>query len=137
MRLTEFFVILHYFLPFYFPLPLTTRKTKILKKWKKHLEIRDKIILHMHTKRIIWCMVPEIWCTTDGTFCHFGALFAFLPNKPQNQNFEKMKKNPGNIINLHKCTKNHDLMLNCSWDMACNGCNFYFPFWTSFCPFTP
>ena len=33
---TEFFVILGHFLPSF---PLTTQKTKILKKWKKHLEI--------------------------------------------------------------------------------------------------
>ena len=30
---------------------------------------------------------------------------------------KKMKKAPGDIIILHKCTKNHDLMLYCSWDM--------------------
>ena len=27
-------------------------------------------------------------------------------------------------------------MLYCSWDMACDGCN-YFSFWAIFCPFTP
>ena len=36
----NFFVILGYFLPFY-PLLLTTQKTKILKKWKEHLEMRS------------------------------------------------------------------------------------------------
>ena len=30
------------------------------------------------------------------------------------QNFEKMKKTSGDIIILHKCTKNHDHMLYCS-----------------------
>ena len=28
-------------------------------------------------------------------------------------------------------------MLYFSWDMACDRCNCYFPFWTTFCPFTP
>ena len=28
-------------------------------------------------------------------------------------------------------------MQYCSWDMARNGCNCYFSFWTVFCPFTP
>ena len=35
---TEFFVILGHVLPFW-PTPLTTQKTKILKKWKKHLKM--------------------------------------------------------------------------------------------------
>ena len=30
------------------------------------------------------------------------------------QNFAKMKKNPGDINILHKCTKNHDHILYCS-----------------------
>ena len=35
---TELFAILGHFLPFYTP-SLTTQKTKIFKKWKKHLEM--------------------------------------------------------------------------------------------------
>ena len=58
------------------------------------------------------------------------------PNNPKNQNFEKMEKTPGDII-LHKCTKKHDHMLHCSWDMACDRYNFHFSFWAIFCPFTP
>ena len=48
-----------------------------------------------------------------------------------------MKKMPGDIIILHKCTKNQDHMLYYSWDMVCDGCNCYFSFWTIFCSFTP
>ena len=47
-----------------------------------------------------------------------------------------MKKIPGDIIILHKCTKNHDHMLHCSWDMAHVRYN-YFSFWAIFCSFTP
>ena len=50
-------------------------------------------------------MVPEIKGATGKTFCHFGPFFG--PNNPKNQNFEKMKNSPGNIITLHKCTKNN------------------------------
>ena len=32
-----------------------------------------------------------------------------------------MKKNPGDIIILHMCTKNYDQMMYSSWDMACDG----------------
>ena len=54
---------------------------------------------------ITWCMVPEIW--------------SLLPHQwPQNPNFEKMKKNPGDNIILHKSSKNHDHMIYCFWDMA-------------------
>ena len=52
---------------------------------------------------------------------------------------KKMKKTPVDIIILHKCTKNHDHidhMLYCSWDMVCDGCN-YFSFWAIFCSFSP
>ena len=59
-------------------------------------------------------MVPEIWRVTDRIFCDFGPFFALLPpNNPENQNFEKMKKTPRDIITLHKCTKNHDHMQHC------------------------
>ena len=35
-------------------------------------------------------------------FCHFGPLLPFhLPNIPTNQNFEKLKKTPGDFIILH------------------------------------
>ena len=32
-------------------------------------------------------------------------------NSPKNQNFEKMKKAPGDIITLQMCTKNYDQMM--------------------------
>ena len=31
----------------------------------------------------------------------------YPPNNPENQNFEKMKRTPGGIIILHKCSINH------------------------------
>ena len=58
-------------------------------------------------------MVPDIWSAADTIFYHFGPYFALLPlhppppppnNNPQSQNFEKMKKIPGDIIILHMCT---------------------------------
>ena len=57
----------------------------------------------------------------------------YPPNIPENLNFEK-KKTPGDIIILHKCTKNRDHMLYCSLDMTCNGFNCYFSFWAIFHP---
>ena len=47
-----------------------------------------------------------------------------------------MRKALGDIIILHKCTKTHDHILSCSWDMPCGRYN-YFSFWTIFCPPPP
>ena len=61
---------------------------------------------------IILSLVPEIWSMTDRIFCHFGPFFALLPPKtPKIQNFEKMKKNPEDIIILHMCTINDSHMM--------------------------
>ena len=60
----------------------------------------------------------------------------YSPNNLENKNVEKLKKTPGDTIILQWCTKNHDYMLYCSWYMAHNRCNWYFSFWTIFCPFT-
>ena len=56
-------------------------------------------------------MVSEIWSATDRIFLSFWAIFPpFAPPPPQpynpeNQNFEKMKKVPEDIIILHVCHK--------------------------------
>ena len=54
----------------------------------------------------------------DGCNCYFSfrAMFcAFTPLTVQKTIFlKKMKKMPGDIILLHKCTKNRDDMLYCS-----------------------
>ena len=59
---------------------------------------------------IICFIVPEIWRVTDViVIFHFGLFFTLLPpNSPKNENFKKIKKNTGDIIILHMCTKNYD-----------------------------
>ena len=44
----------------------------------------------------------------------------YPPNNPKNQNFEKMKKRPGDIIILHMCTKNDNHMMYGSGEMECD-----------------
>ena len=87
---------------------------------------------------IIWCMVPEIPSVTDRIFCHFGPFFTLLPlpNNPKNQNFEKMKKTPRDIIILNVFTINDNHMLYGSWNMERDGHNFL-SFWNRFLPFYP
>ena len=82
--------------------------------------------------KILWCIVPEIWSTTDKIFSHFGPFYT--PNNPENQNFEKMKKTPGDIIILHKCTTNENMRYG-YWDMKHDRENFL-SFGAIFCPFT-
>ena len=154
----QFFVILGYFLPFY---PLT-QKIKFLKKWKKLLGILSFYPWVPQIKII--CMVPEISSTTDIIFCHLGPVFltkncdhrlycswdivrdgcncyfsfwatscpftSLIAQKIKN--IRKMKKTPGDIFILHKCTKTHDHRLYHSWDMAGDECNFCFSFWATF-----
>ena len=79
---------------------------------------------------IIWCMAPQIWSMTDKIFCYFRPFLPFYPTKNQ-------KNNKNACIILHKCTKNYDHMLYCSWDMVLNGYDCYYPYWAIFCPFTP
>ena len=59
----------------------------------------------------------------------FDILDHFLPFYPKTQNFEKMKKIPGDIIILHRCNINNNHMMYGSWDMKRNKHNFL-SFWT-------
>ena len=88
---------------------------------------------------IICYTVPGIWHMKDVVIFSFWAIFCpFTPlTCPKNRNWKKLKKKSGDIIILHKCIKNHDQMLYCSWDMAHDGCNCHFSFWAFFFfPFT-
>ena len=54
-------------------------------------------------------MVPEIWSVTDIIFVILDHFLHFYPPMDQdNQNFEKNKKTPGNIIILNRCNINHN-----------------------------
>ena len=46
-------------------------------------------------------------------FCPSGLITAW-----EIKNKKEMKKNAGDIIILHMCTKNHDHMMYDSWDMV-------------------
>ena len=99
----------------------------------------DIIILHKcninenHVRYGSWDM------KRDGqNFLSFWTVFLpfYPPNNSKNQNFEKLKKTPGDIIILHMCTINDNHMMYGSWDMKRDGQNFL-SFWTVFWPFTP
>ena len=59
-------------------------------------------------------MIYGSWDTEHDiqNFSHFGHFLPFYaPNNPKNQNFEKMKKTPGDITILHMCTINDNHMM--------------------------
>ena len=100
------------------------------------------IILHMCTTNDNHMMfIPEIWGMTAINLLSFWATYTPLNNlkicKKKIKKKKKKKKKPsGDIIILHKCMKNYNHMLHCSWDITCGECNFYFSFGLFFCPFT-
>ena len=111
-----------HFGPFFALLPpRTTQKIKILKKWKKHLEILS-FYTSVPKMTIIWFMIYGQWY--DMWFLKYEAsgteffviLDCFLPFYPLTH-------------------KKYDLILYCSLNMAHNRFN-YFSCWAIFCPFT-
>ena len=80
----------------------------------------------------------DIRCEGQNLLPFWNIFLLFYTNgEPENQNFQKMNKTPRHIIILHKCSKNHDHMLYCSWDMVHDRYNCYCLFGAFFCPFTP
>ena len=78
----------------------------------------------------------DVWFRRYGVWQNFLSYCTiFCPFTPLKT--RKIKILPGDTIIFNKCIKNHDHMLYCSWDMACDRCNCYFSFWAIFCPFTP
>ena len=130
---TEFVVILDHFLPFYSP--QQPEKSKFWKNakntWKYYYFTQ---VYHKWQSYDVWFLRYEAWRTE-----FFVILDRFLtfypPNNPKNQNFEKMKKTPGNIIILRMCTINDNHMMCGSWDIEGDG-QISLSFWTIFCPFT-
>ena len=103
----------------------------------------DSIILHKCTKNQDHMLYCSWDMARDRCNCYFSFWTIFCPstplNSPKNKNLtkKKKKKKPGDVIILHKCTKNYNHMVYCFWDMTCDRCNCYFSFWAIFCPFTP
>ena len=135
--------------------PLMIPKIKILKTKKNKNVWRYYPFIHIWVPQMKIIMIYGSWnrrCNILGHFlsfqppdahdrCNYFSFWAIFclypPNSLKKENFRKMKKTPGDVIILHKCTKNYDhLVYCCSWDMVYDGCKCYFSFWATFCPFT-
>ena len=72
--------------------PLTTQKIKILKKKERKKRLEMSSFYTCAPKiMIIWCMPPEIWCSTNRVFCHFGPFFALLLLTPKFKTWKNLK----------------------------------------------
>ena len=101
------------FCPFTSPLHSLIAWKKKISKTKKNPG--DIIILHKCSKNhnhLLYCsrdMVHDRCLQLQLLFFILGYLLPFYPpNSSKNENFQKMKKTPGDIIILHKCTINYD-----------------------------
>ena len=135
----DLIVIFYFGLFFALSPPLTARKIKISKKWKKLFG--DVIILQKCTKNlIIWYTVPEKWHVTDLIIFHFGLFFALLP--PQltwKMKLSKKWKKHLEISSFYTSiyTKNHDHVVYCSWEIWCVTNVIVIFIWGYFVPFYP
>ena len=132
---TEFFITLNHFLPF---CPPKNPKKQNFLKMKRPENI---IILYMctindnHIMYGFWDMKHD-----RQNFLSLWTIFCpFTPVETWKIKILKIMKKRLEIyiMILHKCTKNNDHMLHCSWDTMCDGCNSFFLFWAFFLPFYP
>ena len=107
--------------------------------WKNENELEDFTNLyHKWQSYDVWLLRYGAQRTKFFVILDCFLLFYTTPppsNNPNNQNFVKMKKAPGGIIILHRCSKNENNMINGSWDTEHDRQNFL-SFWTTFCLFT-
>ena len=110
------------------PLPIKTKKIRILKKKKKLQEISPFYMCtknHNHMRYASW---DTEWVRQN--FCHFEPFLPFYSLSPplttqKIQILRKWKKMPGDIIILHMCTINETHVMYCSWDKKCDRQNLF------------
>ena len=86
----------------------------------------DITILHMYHKwqsYDVWFLT--YWAQDTEFFVIFHHFWHFYPpNNLKNQNFEKLKNAPGDVIILNTCSINYNHMMYGSKDMECDGQNY-------------
>ena len=123
---------------FFALLPPNNPEIKILKKWKT---LGDIIFLHISTMNQNH-MVYDSWDTERNRQNFFSFWTIFCPSIPpplttkRTKILKKWKKDPRDIIILHKCTINDNHMICGSWDINCNRQIFFLTL-GHFLPFYP
>ena len=115
-------------------LTLKNLKNQKFEKMKQKLMGISSFYICVPKTKIIWDTVPGIQSETE-FFCNFRPFFALSASKMKIS--KKMRKTQVDINILHKCMRDHDHKLHCSWDMVHDTWNCYFSFWVSFLPFCP
>ena len=80
------------------------QKLKFGKNVKKRLEILS-FYTCVPLIKIIWCMVPEIWTSTDRMILSLWAIFALLPPPQTTRKIKINKKNEKNTWRYHHFTQ--------------------------------
>ena len=133
-EIISFFVMMGHFLPFDRP---NNWKNQSFEKIKKTLEILWFTTNDDHMMYSSWDIKRDrqFFLILD-YFLPFH-LPAARPNNPKNQNFENIKKSPGDII-LHMSAINKNQKSNDVWFLRYRAQQTDFvSFWTNFYPFTP
>ena len=129
----QIFVVLDYFLSFQIPGNPENHNFKTEKNTSRYYHFTN--VYHKWQSYDVWFLRYGVQQTEF--FVILNCYFLFYPlNNPKNQNFEKIKKSPGDITILHIRTINDSHMMYSSWDMKHDGQNFL-SFWTIFCTFSP
>ena len=126
---TEFFIILDHFLLFYLSNNPKNQNFQKLKKSQK-ISFYAGVTINANYMMYYWARQTKFFVILDHIL-HF-----YPPNSLKNQNFEKVKKRPGDIVISHMFTINDNQMMYGSWDMEHDRQNFLL-FWNVFCPFNP
>ena len=87
---------------------------------------------HKSESHDVWFL--NMKCNRQIFFVLLGHFLPFYPPNSSNNENIKNEKKPGDIIILYKCTKNHGHRLYFSWDMARDGCNCYFQYFSILLP---
>ena len=109
---------------------LKTKKIKILKKWKKQLEILSfytsvpQIIITWHIAQDMACDRCNCYFSFWGIFCRFTCL--------KNENFKKWKKRL-EISSFYTSVTKIMIIWYIVQEMTRGRCNCYFSFWGIFC----
>ena len=115
--------------------PLMIPKIKILKKWKKCLEILS-FYTCVPQMKIIWYMIPEKFGATEQIFYHFGPFFALSPLwRPRKSKFWKIEKNTWRYY--HFTYVHHKWLSYDVWFLKYGVWQIFLSFWIVFCTFTP
>ena len=112
-----------YFLPFYLP---NSPKNQNLEKNEKNTWTYHHFTIAYQKSWSYAILFLNMACNRCNCFFFILAYFLpfYPPNNRKNQNFEKMKKYPGDINILHRFNINDNHMMYGSWDTECDQQNF-------------